>query len=402
MSITEVVPPQLPPDESHGFVPDEAFYEMLGVSADFADQVAADPDDTLDQVDLERQQWYEGRASGVGGSYPEQLPKPDELGALLGREFPDDLSELDDKTVLEDSFIEITERLDPLGEVDPNHTLLDRCVEQAVRFRKMYESDKTEFPESYAADLYETELRYVQFGLAKLHELLTINRALGIHVRRVHKRMDFDRSEVLVADPPKGKGKDYRMLYNANTGKADPVAVAEEPVTQTQAEESGGELDEQEMLHIPRPGWAYLDTLINQKLRDEDIDFTTGPITDRPFHFNATQTVTEDPRGLEEWAAETFRRAGIAMTPGSGISSTDGEIAQKLPDYMRLRRAPNHLDEHGNSVRPTEEEQTALKAAQFAAIDNILDKEAVAANPDLEYHPKMGGTGRDGEGIARG
>ncbi|HEV2403704.1 MAG TPA: hypothetical protein VGS08_05910 [Candidatus Saccharimonadales bacterium] len=272
------------------------------------------------------------------------------------------------------AIAEIAVRLDPEHTIDPDGSMLLQCIKQDMWFRKLYQGIK-HYPDNYAAALYEKELRYVKHELAGLNELLRRNDEAGITVKEVYALWDLDRSQVLTSDPPAPK-QVAGMMSAEEFAVEQPEDAIPEHLTEHYAPR---------FRHIPRPGWRCAEQRMREKLTALGIKMSNGVSSDRPLYDR-----NQPENGLAQIAGRAFRAAGIKLDSRLVFSSSSGEIVEHMPELLTLRRVPNKNDGNGGTIRPTDDELTAFREKQLAAIKTIVPPEVAAANPDLEYHPKLG------------
>ncbi len=224
---------------------------------------------------------------------------------------------------LDDPLLQVMKLHDPNHELDPDYSLLDDCAHTASDLRDLYK-DLAKFPDDFLPKLYGRELQYMALGISGLRNLLALNAQAGNTVRIVRVLWDFDRSQIAVADTPKG-----------------------------------------DMYHLPRPGWAHLVRRMESEASPAILE--NGALSDRPQKFDADQTTNDSGHGLVEYAAGLFAQAGILrfLEPSLVISSTDGPAAEALRPHLqsgmrrRLRRLPLLS-------------QLQIESGQFNAIDAIV------------------------------
>lgn len=295
---------------------------------------------------------------------PNTSPGP--LHMNPGEGMPNTHSQID-PTLTTDPFIKVFEKYDPYGYIDPHHELLDDCAREVQMYRELYKGT-VEFPPTYIADMYAHELQYVSRGMNSLRELLRMNEEAGTPVTEIDMLFDLDNSQVAVVDLP---------------NEVPGTAAGDDEAFPHDSEKS----------HVPRVGWKFLvHKMITEELAPRGIWPRLGAISDRPQNFNAEQTVSSSGADLKQIVVEQFKAAGLYqyLDPQLIISSSDGELAQTLPEYLRSgMRGPVRYDEEGRPVRLSRREREVIRAEQLEAIAAISSPDRLA-NPDLEYHDKVG------------
>jgi hypothetical protein len=313
-----------------------------------------------------------------------------------------------------DPYAKVSERLDPLGEIDPSYELLQACADWAYQMQQDYDGIKN-FPEGYLAGVYEREISYIKYGLEKLHELIRLNEDQSIPLKEVNVLFDFDRSQVALVDPIRKKiqvpkeirkpqlallqGENERLsdeeisppkLTLLNGGMANPVDEGQ------QMDEAAGQEMEMEWVtppsterHQVRPGWATLVRLMEQELRPLGIHFSIGALSDRGSQANGGSP----ERIFIDIANEHFDEAGIEefVDPSLVQSSTDGPVAKRLPYILQSEMGKGAVakNKNGDYARPSNEELQATEMTRKKIIASISTPDLLA-NPKLHYHEKVG------------
>jgi hypothetical protein len=304
-----------------------------------------------------------------GPSDYESVPDSDEeLAAVVEAE------DRVNKWLLDATLMDVIERYDPEDRVDPDRELLANCADIAIQMSQDYDGLE-DFPATYLKDLYARELRYVKFGTDRLHRLLALNEAAGISVTTINVLFDFDRSQVALVVPHRKRRESDAVVANA-------------------IPEGTTEPSEEDQYHLVRPGWAYLVRHMQREL-PQGVELRIGAVSDRPQDFEHDQEYDKSGRSLVDIAREHFGAAGIdekLIDDSLIISSTNGDLVQDLPDSLRsTMRKMIRRDDDGNVVRiPKEELAVIAEEQRVALIDAGLSTAELLADPDFEYHEKLG------------